>query len=86
MSGSHSHATTISSKQLWVATTLTFAFCLGEAVVGYFSNSLALMADAGHNFADALALALSAFAIWMAKHRLTANELLAITALVFLPR
>jgi len=34
--------------------------------VGYFSNSLALMADAGHNFADALALALSAFALWMA--------------------
>ena len=66
MSGSHSHAGTISSKQLWVATILTFAFCLGEAAVGYFSNSLALMADAGHNFADALALALSAFAIWMA--------------------
>lgn len=34
--------------------------------MGYFSNSLALMADAGHNFADALALALSAFALWMA--------------------
>ena len=66
MSGSHSHVGTISSKQLWVATSLTFAFCLGEAAVGYFSNSLALMADAGHNFADALALALSAFAIWMA--------------------
>ncbi len=68
MSGSHSHshAGTISSKQLWVATGLTFAFCLGEATVGYVSNSLALMADAGHNFADALALALSAFAIWMA--------------------
>ena len=66
MSGSHSHAGTISSKQLWGATILTFVFCLGEAAVGYFSNSLALMADAGHNFADALALALSAFAIWMA--------------------
>jgi cobalt-zinc-cadmium efflux system protein len=66
MSGSHSHAATVTSKQLWVATTLTFVFCLGEAGVGYFSNSLALMADAGHNFADSLALALSAFAIWMA--------------------
>ncbi len=66
MSGSHSHAGTISSKHLWIATGLTFAFCLGEAAVGYYSNSLALMADAGHNFADALALALSAFAIWVA--------------------
>ncbi len=34
--------------------------------MGYFANSLALLADAGHNFADALALALSSFAIWMA--------------------
>jgi cobalt-zinc-cadmium efflux system protein len=34
--------------------------------MGYLSNSLALMADAGHNFADALALAFSAFALWMA--------------------
>jgi cobalt-zinc-cadmium efflux system protein len=67
MSGSHSHTRTISSKQLWIATILTLTFCFGEAVVGYFSNSLALMADAGHNFADALALALSAFAVWMAK-------------------
>ncbi len=66
MSGSHSHVGAVSSKQLWVATSLTFAFCLGEAAVGYFSNSLALMADAGHNFADALALALSAFALWKA--------------------
>jgi cobalt-zinc-cadmium efflux system protein len=66
MSGSHSHTAPISSKQLWLATSLTFVFCLGEAAVGYFSNSLALMADAGHNFADALALALSAFAIWIA--------------------
>src|SRR5664279_1257725 len=66
MSDSHSHASTISSKDLWVATFLTLLFCLGEATVGYFSNSLALMADAGHNFADALALALSAFAAWIA--------------------
>jgi cobalt-zinc-cadmium efflux system protein len=66
MSGSHSHTGTISSQQLWIATVLTLAFCLGEAAVGYYSNSLALMADAGHNFADALALALSAFAAWIA--------------------
>jgi len=66
MSGSHSHTGPISSQHLWIATILTLAFCVGEAAVGYFSNSLALMADAGHNFADALALALSAFAAWMA--------------------
>lgn len=66
MSGSHSHGAGISSNKMWFATGITFAFCLGEALVGYKSNSLALMADAGHNFADALALALSAFALWIA--------------------
>lgn len=66
MSGSHAPVTKISSGKMWLATGITFAFCLIEAMIGYYSNSLALMADAGHNFADALALALSAFALWMA--------------------
>lgn len=66
MSGTHSHGAGISSHKMWLATAITFIFCLGEALVGYQSNSLALMADAGHNFADALALALSAFALWIA--------------------
>ena len=66
MSGSHAHIEQISRNRMWMATGLTFAFCAGEAVIGYFSNSLALMADAGHNFADALALAFSAFALWVA--------------------
>jgi len=66
MSGSHAHGAGISSNKMWFATAITFTFCLGEALVGYKSNSLALMADAGHNFADAFALALSAFALWIA--------------------
>ena len=66
MSGSHSHGAGITSNKMWLATFITFAFCLGEALVGYKANSLALMADAGHNFADALALSLSAFALWIA--------------------
>ncbi len=66
MSGSHAHTEGISSNKMWIATAITFAFCLGEALIGYQSNSLALMSDAGHNFADALALALSAFALWIA--------------------
>jgi len=61
----HIHAGIVSSRQLWLATVFTFLFCLGEAAAGYITNSLALMADAGHNFADALALAISAFALWM---------------------
>lgn len=66
MSGSHAHGNGITSKKMWIATAITFTFCLFEALIGYKSNSLALMADAAHNFADAFALALSAFALWMA--------------------
>lgn len=66
MSGSHNHGSGITSNKMWLATAITFAFCIGEALIGYKSNSLALMADAGHNFADSLALALSAFALWIA--------------------
>ena len=66
MSGTHSHGVGISSHKMWLATGITFTFCLGEALIGFQSNSLALMADAGHNFADALVLALSAFALWIA--------------------
>jgi len=43
------------------------AFVIGEAVVGFFSNSLALLSDAGHNFADALALVLSWYSLWIAQ-------------------
>ena len=85
MSGSQSHATSVSSSQLWIATGLTFIFCLGEAAVGYFSNSLALTADAGHNLADALALALSAFALWAATKPADAKQILATIALVSWP-
>lgn len=67
MSASHNHTPSgVSANKMWLAFSLTLAFCLGEALIGYRANSLALMSDAGHNFADALALALSAYAIWAA--------------------
>ena len=40
---------------------------VGEGVAGYFANSLALLSDAGHNFADALALVFSWYALRMAR-------------------
>jgi cobalt-zinc-cadmium efflux system protein len=45
-----------------VAVVLTGAFMVVEAAVGYWSGSLALMADAGHMLADAGALGLALFA------------------------
>jgi cobalt-zinc-cadmium efflux system protein len=46
---------------------LTFSFAFVEWVGGIFTGSLALVADAGHMFSDSMALALAAFAAWVAK-------------------
>lgn len=47
---------------------ITFAFALVEAAGGWWSGSLALLSDAGHMFSDCMALGLTAFASWIAKH------------------
>jgi cobalt-zinc-cadmium efflux system protein len=47
---------------------------MGEAAAGYFSNSLALLSDAGHNFADSLALVLSWYALWIAQRPSSAKR------------
>src|SRR5262245_54453475 len=38
---------------------LNFAFVVVEAIYGVLANSMALLADAGHNLSDVLALALA---------------------------
>ena len=40
----------------------TLAFVIVEALAGWFGHSLALISDAGHNLADAMALGLSWYA------------------------
>jgi cobalt-zinc-cadmium efflux system protein len=62
----HPHASGIPRNKMRGAVVLTLAFVVGEAIAGYFSNSLALLSDAGHNFADAAALGLSWYALWIA--------------------
>jgi cobalt-zinc-cadmium efflux system protein len=49
------------------AVVITLGFVGGEAVAGYFAHSLALLSDAGHNFADAAALGFSWYALWIAR-------------------
>ena len=53
---SHSHRT---GAVLVVSLILTGAFVIGETIAGLRSHSLALLSDAGHNFTDAIALALA---------------------------
>ena len=48
------------------AVTLTLVFVLVEAAAGWFAHSLALLSDAGHNLADAAALGLTWYALWIA--------------------
>jgi cobalt-zinc-cadmium efflux system protein len=67
MAHTHGHAGGSTGRRLGLALLLTLAFVAGEAAAGWWSNSLALLSDAGHNLADALALALSWYAVWIAR-------------------
>lgn len=61
----HSHGANAPHKILMMAIIIIFGFAIVEAGVGYWSNSLALMGDAGHMASDSLALAIAAFAAWI---------------------
>ncbi len=67
----HEHAPRdLSARVLGIAFLVTFGFLGVEAVVGWWSGSLALLADAGHMLADAGALGLALWAQrWAAKPR-----------------
>ena len=58
-------------KALWYTLGLTGSFMLVEFAGGLISNSLALMADAGHMLTDAAALSLSMFALWFSSRPAT---------------
>jgi cobalt-zinc-cadmium efflux system protein len=51
------------------AVVVTLLFVAIEALSGWSSRSLALLSDAGHNLADAAALGLSWYAVWIAGRR-----------------
>src|SRR6185295_2650253 len=51
--------------RLKAALAITFIYMIAEAVGGWWTNSLALIADAGHMLTDVSALTLTLSAIWM---------------------
>ena len=55
---SHNHAVANYGRAFAVGITLNLIFVLIEAGYGFFSNSLALLSDAGHNLSDVLGLGL----------------------------
>jgi len=56
----------VSARLVWVLA-LTASFMVAELIGGLLSNSLALLADAGHMLTDVAALGLSVFAIRLAR-------------------
>jgi cobalt-zinc-cadmium efflux system protein len=74
MGHNHGSSATLTGRRLSLSIFITLVFVLGEATAGYFSHSLALVSDAGHNFADALALVFSWYAIWIARRPSTAQR------------
>ena len=61
-------------KRLTLVLALVVAYMFAEVVGGILTNSLALIADAGHMLSDAAALALSIFAIRIAQRPPTARR------------
>jgi cobalt-zinc-cadmium efflux system protein len=66
MAHTHAHGEGLAGRQMGMAVVLTLAFVVGEICAGLFGHSLALLSDAGHNFADALALIFSWYALRIA--------------------
>ena len=52
----HAHVPTNFSKAFALGISLNIAYVIVEAVFGVLSNSVALLADAGHNLSDVLGL------------------------------
>lgn len=70
--GSHHHAP--GTAGLKAALWLTLAFFFAEVVGGWLSNSLALLADAGHMLTDVGALGLSLFVAWFSRQPGSASK------------
>ncbi len=62
------------SRRLKIALVLTAIFFVAEVVGGLVSNSLALLADAGHMFTDVGALALSLWVAWFSRQPATPSK------------
>ena len=61
-------------RALRIALALTGGFLVAEVVGGILSNSLALLADAGHMLTDVAALSLSLFVAWFSRQPAAAHR------------
>lgn len=63
----HSHAPADFGRAFAIGISLNLAFVVVEAIYGFLANSMALLADAGHNLSDVLGLAIAWGAAVLAK-------------------
>src|ERR1035437_1962518 len=72
MEHEHSHNHNIKIGNAFkIGITINILFVIAEALSGYIYNSMALIADAGHNLSDVLALAFSWIAILLSQRKPT---------------
>jgi len=67
--GGHDHLSGTPRSRLALVLVLSFSYMIAEAVGGWLTGSLALLADAGHMLSDVAALSLALFAAWMVSRR-----------------
>ncbi|HEX7545356.1 MAG TPA: cation diffusion facilitator family transporter [Gemmatimonadaceae bacterium] len=76
--GGHDHghdgAAHAGARGLRGALVLTSIFLIAEVAGGLLSNSLTLLADAGHLFTDVGALSFSLFVVWLARQPATSSK------------
>lgn len=63
----HSHAPASFGRAFAIGMVLNLGYVAAEAIYGVFGHSLALLADAGHNLSDVLALAAAWLAVWLGR-------------------
>jgi cobalt-zinc-cadmium efflux system protein len=70
----HDHGRGANTRRLGLVVALVVLYMFAEVIGGILTNSLALLADAGHMLSDAGALALSLFALWIAQRPPTSTH------------
>jgi cobalt-zinc-cadmium efflux system protein len=69
----HSHGPKTYDRAFLIGIALNTGFVIAEAIYGFLANSLALLADAGHNLSDVLGLLLAWIAASLAKRQPSAR-------------
>lgn len=68
------HEISTTNRAFMLGVLLNLVFVVVEVVFGLWSDSLALLTDAGHNFSDVLALLLAWGAVWLAARKPTSRH------------